>query len=235
MITVKDRKMKKPQLLRSLYWLTVLIIPLVMFSCYPGGPSEAEDLDLVGTMHDPDFNFDGVVTYAMPDTVIHIIGEDDKEEDIDHSFDELMLSTVSTNMDALGFQWMEFDTINPADVVLLVSAVTTTSSGIIHDPGWWWGYWGWWPGWGGYPGGGYWGPGWGYGYPWGYPIYYSYSTGSIFVSMINPDDFDLENETIGVVWMAALNGLLTGDEDRAETRIREGINQAFVQSEEILR
>ena len=138
-------------------------------------------------------------------------------------------------MDALGYQWMEFDTLNPADVVLLISVVSTTNSGISYDPGWWWGYWGYWPGWGGYPGGGYWGPGWGYGYPWGYPIYYSYSTGSIFISMINPDDYNSENETIGVVWMAAMNGLLQGNKQQGETRIREGINQAFKQSEDILK
>ncbi len=41
---------------------------------------------------------------------------------------------------------MEFDTLNPADLVLLISAVTTTDSGISYDPGWWWGYWGWRPG-----------------------------------------------------------------------------------------
>ena len=222
--------MKKPKLLRAISWPLILILPLLMFSCYPDGPSTVEDLDLVGTMHDPEFNFSGAVTYSIPDTVIHIIGEDDKEEDVDHSFDELMLTTVKTNMDAYGYQWMELDTVNPADVVILVSAVTAVNSGIFYDPGWWWGYWGYWPGWGGYyPG---YGPGWGYGYPWGYPIGYSYSTGTVFITMLDPENNNLENETIGVVWMAAMNGLLQGNS--GETRIREGINQAFKQSEDIL-
>ena len=219
--------------MRTISWFGILVLPLLIFSCYPDGPTVTEDLDLVGTMHDPEFDFRGADTYSMPDTVIHIIGEDGKEEDIDHSFDELMLLTVKTNMDALGYTFEEFDTINPADVVLLISAVSTTNSGIIYDPGWWWGYWGYWPGWGGYyPG---FGPGWGYDYPWGYPMYYSYSTGSVFVTMVDPGQYDPDEETIGVVWMTALNGLLQGSKSQGETRIMEGINQAFKQTEDILK
>ena len=136
-------------------------------------------------------------------------------------------------MDALGYTFMEFDTLNPADVVLLISAVTSTNAGIAYDPGWFWGYWGYWPGWGGYyPG---YGPGWGYGYPWGYPISYSYSTGSVFVTMLDPENTDIEDETIGVAWMAAMNGLLQDNKSQAETRIREGINQAFKQDEQLLK
>ena len=225
--------MKKSKLLRTISWPLILVLPLLMFSCYPDGPSATEDLDVVGTMHDAEFNFSGAVTYSIPDTVIHIIGEDDKEEDVDHTYDELMLTTVKTNMDAFGYQIMPIDTTqDPADVVLLVSAITSTNSGVLYNPGWW-GYWGYWPGWGypSYPG---YGPGWGYGYPYGgYPVAYSYSTGTVFVNMIDPLQFDLENEIVGVVWMAAINGLLQGN--TGETRIREGINQAFKQSEDILK
>ena len=223
--------MKKAKLLPAISWPLILVLPLLMYSCYPDGPSAVEDMDIVASMHDPEFNFSVAVTYSMPDTVIHIIGEDEKEEDVDHSYDELMLTTVKTNMDAFGYELVELDTINPSDVVLLVSAISSTNSGIIYGPGSWWGYWGYWPGWGGYyPG---YGPGWGYGYPWfGYPAAYSYSTGSVFVTMLNPEEFDPENETIGVVWMAAMNGLLKGSS--GETRISEGINQAFKQSEDIL-
>jgi len=229
--------MKKPKLPQIVFWSLILTLPLLMNSCYPDGPSVTEDLDLVGTMHDEEFDFKGATTYTIPDTVIHITGEDDKPENIDHSYDDLIISTSKTNMDALGYQWMEFDTLNPADLVLLATAVSTTNSGISYDPGWWWNYWGYWPGWGGYPGSPGYGPGGGYGYPWGYPIYYSYSTGSIFLSMINPADYDPDNETIGVVWMAAMNGLLKGNtnDDTGKTRISEGINQAFKQSEDVLK
>ena len=58
---------------------------------------------------------------------------------------------------------------------------------------------------------------------------------SVFLAMINPLDFDPDEETIGVVWTAALNGLATGNKDTAETRISEGINKAFEQSETILK
>jgi hypothetical protein len=215
--------------------LLLVILPVLAVSCYPGGPSVTEDLDLVGTMHDESFDFQGAATYSLPDTVIHIIGEDEDPEDVNRDYDDLILSLTKTNMDALGYQYMEFDTTNPADVVLLATVLVTTSSGIYYDPGWWWNYWGYWPGWGGYPGYPGWGPGWGYGYPWGYPIYYSYSTGSIFLTMVNPEDYDPDDKTIGVVWTAALNGLAQGGKQSTRTRISEGINQAFKQSEQILK
>ncbi len=227
--------MKNLKLSQIIALSLILALPVLINSCHPGGPSATEDLDIVVTMHSEEFDFQGAITFTMPDTVMHIIGEDDDPDDVDRSFDELILLTTKTNMDALGYKWMEFDTLNPADVVLLATALANTNSGVAYNPGWW-GYWGYWPGWGGYPGSGYWGPGYGYGYPGGYPIYYSYSTGSIFLTMINPLEFDLETETIGVVWMAAMNGLLEGnnDDNSGSIRISEGINQAFKQSVDIL-
>jgi hypothetical protein len=134
-------------------------------------------------------------------------------------------------MDDMGFEYQDFDTAQITDLVVLVSVYENVNSGIFFNPGGWWGYWGWWPGWGSGP----WGPGWGAGYPGGYPIGYSYSTGTIFIAMINPDDFDEEEETIGMVWLAALNGLASDSRSQAETRITNGISQAFGQSEYYLK
>ena len=221
--------MKKPKPLRILPWILIFAIPVLIISCYPDGPASPEDLDLVGTMYDDQYNFGEVVTFSLPDTIVHIV-DDENEDDMDRTHDELIIGRVRDHMTTLGYMEEPLDTLNPADVVLLISAVSSTSSGIYYDPGWWWGSWGWWPGWGGYPGYPGWGPGWGYGYPWGYPIYYNYSTGTLFITMVDPDETDLDEETIAVPWMAALNALLTGGKESAEQRITDSIDQAFKQS-----
>ena len=177
----------------------------------------------MGTIYDTDFNFSGADTYAMPDTVLHIVkeGEEDK---VDHSFDELFLSTVRTNMTSAGYTEIALDTANLSDVVLLVTAASSSQSGAIWNSGWW-GGWGWWPGWGYYP------PGYpGYpGYPGGgYPVYYSYSVGSLLITMVDPYETDIEEKTFVFPWLAAVNGLLKGSS--GEKRITDGINQAFEQS-----
>ncbi len=123
---------------------------------------------------------------------------------------------------------MAVDTNNLSDVVLLISVSSATNTGIFYNPGWW-GYWGWYPGWGGSY------PGYGMGYPGGYPLGYSYSTGSVFMTMVDPSMIDTENETFGVVWLATINGLLKSSGSTGGTRVSEGINQAFKQSEDILK
>ena len=129
-----------------------------------------------------------------------------------------------------GYTEEPLDTLNPADVVMLISAMSSTNSGLYFDPAWWWGYWGWWPGWSGYPGAPVWGPGWGYGYPDGYPVYISYSTGTLFITMIHPESTNIDEKTIGVPWMAALNSLLQTGAQNTEQRITDNIDQAFKQS-----
>jgi hypothetical protein len=133
-------------------------------------------------------------------------------------------------MISLGYIERPVDTLNPADVVMLISAMSTTNSGLYFDPGWLWGYWGWWPGWGGYPGAPVWGPGWGMGFPAGFPIYINYATGTLFISMIDPEESDIEEKTIAVTWLAALNSLLSGTSQEKERRIEDNIDQAFQQS-----
>jgi hypothetical protein len=38
-------------------WILITAIPVLIMSCYPGGPSTAEDLDIVGTSYDKEFDF----------------------------------------------------------------------------------------------------------------------------------------------------------------------------------
>jgi len=86
-----------------------------------------------------------------------------------------------------------------------------------------WGYWGGWGWWGGYPG-------------WWYPggvTTYNYTTGTIFIDLMDPLKINPDNQAYGAVWLARLNGVLSSSftgSTNAVTRIKERINDAFNQS-----
>lgn len=210
-------------------WIRVAVLPVLIMSCYPGGPSTGEEMDVVGTSYDREFDFSAASTFSLPDTIIHTLANG-QEDSLGREYDMLIINRVRDQMISNGFTEEPLDTLNPADVVLLISAMSSINSGLYFDPASWWGYWGWWPGWSGYPGAPVWGPGWGYGFPVGYPVYISYSTGTLFITMIDPDNTSIDDKTIAVPWMAALNSLLQSGAQNTEQRITENIDQAFKQS-----
>jgi hypothetical protein len=114
---------------------------------------------------------------------------------------------------------------NGADLFVLPSAVGATTWVLYsYYPSY--PYWGWYPGWGYYPA---YGPGWG----WGYPEYYtatSYSTGTIFIDMVDPSAADPNTTTMPARWTAALSGLLGASSTPTSDRITRAIDQAFTQS-----
>ncbi len=221
--------MKMTNSKKILPWVLVTAIPVFILSCYPGGPSTAEDLDVVGTSRDKEFDFNAVSTFSLPDTIIHLLAAG-QEDSLGRDYDSLIINRVRDQMVSNGYIERPFDTLNPADVVMLITAMSSTNSGLYFDPAWWWGYWGWWPGWGGYPGAPVWGPGWGMGFPAGFPIYINYATGTLFITMIDPENTDVDEKTVAVTWLAALNSMLSKGVQNTEQRITDNIDQAFEQS-----
>ena len=66
-------------------------------------------------------------TFILPDTIIHIIDEEDLENNIPLSreFDEQMLSDIRSNMTAFGYTEINIEEVNESnlpDLVLLVEA-----------------------------------------------------------------------------------------------------------------
>jgi hypothetical protein len=193
-------------------------------SCYPNGPDYVEQLDLVISNYDPSFDFSSKQTFALPDNVIKITGEaidDDDGNDLPDFVEPgtatLILNTIRNNMINKG--WTEVDESGNPDVILLPSAMETTTITYYYD---WW-YWGWY-----YPG--YPGYGWGWYYPGYYPPYVSsYTTGTLFIPMTDPNGLT-PDANIPVVWTGVANGLLTGDAGSINSRITSSINQLFEQS-----
>ncbi|TDI76934.1 MAG: DUF4136 domain-containing protein [Bacteroidetes bacterium] len=206
----------------------LLTASLAMSACYPSsGGLSVEDLDVVATVYDPEVDFSNYRTFAMPDSVVHLLPDDaDPDDDnISRSFDELILREVAQGLTDLGYvRVLEPDPDNPPDLYAFVSISTTQWAGYVGYP--WWGGWGWY---GGYPPG--WGPGWGPGYPWyGGGVVYSYETGTLFVDLVDPERQDAPTREIGTTWIGALNGLLENSSAGTATRLNTGIRQMYEQS-----
>jgi hypothetical protein len=186
-----------------------------LVSCYPGDELTVSETDVVVTLFDKSVDFSAYTTYAMPDTIIHLVpeGEDD---DVSRAYDDEILSDIADNMIAMGYT-LENDPAL-ADVHVLVSATVQDYTGYAYY-GWYWGYW-----YGDYP------PYWGW-YPW-YPsggVAYSYSVGTILITMTDPGRTDSSGERVPPIWSAGLNGL--ADKGTNAQRIADGIDQAFAQSQ----
>lgn len=194
---------------------------LMLSGCYPSAPDYIDDYDLVYTQQDKSYDFSKVTTYMLPDSVEHIT---DNPAQADHTYDAVILSELKKQLDALGWEQLEDNGGEAADLVVL-PAVTHQKQGVCQAYCWWC-YWGWWPGWGYYPPAG-WDPTWGWWYP-SDVVCATYNTGTLMVHMVNPAA--PKDKEIAAEWIGVLNGLLEGSTSSIATRIQTNIDQMFKQS-----
>ncbi|NOX19434.1 MAG: DUF4136 domain-containing protein [Chlorobi bacterium] len=206
----------KNRLNKKMIYLFVLFfgLAIVVNSCYTDYGLTTSDYDVVLTRYDKEADFGSFRTYALPDTVFHIVG--DEEDEISRQFDALMLQKVASNMASRGFTRIDNpDSSNIPDAVVTISVTTTDYTGVSYYPPYW-GY-----------------PGWGWYYPPYYPPYwgttYSYSTGTIFIDFGDVDNV-ADSSLVTVEWNATINGLLSSNASSTRARIEDSINQAFTQS-----
>lgn len=186
------------------------ILGIFLFGCYPDGPEYTEDLDVVLTYFNDEYDFQSKTTYARPDRIVMITGNLQEGDDpvfIPDVTAALILSQIDENMADLGYQKVDVD--DDPNLLLTPAAWETTS--IVY----WYDYWSWW--WGGYY------PGWGY-----YPGYVSsYSTGTLLMGLIDPTEVGANGNPV-VQWTGAINGILTGSYNAS--RVDRAIDNAFDQS-----
>lgn len=202
-------------------WLAILLLPFIA-GCYPNGAEYTDELDLTYTNYSADFNFKAKHTYAIPDSVIKITGENFDDPDgngrpqfVKSTYSTTILTALKQNMAAYG--WQLVDKNNNPDLLVLPTTTTTTNIYYYYD----WGYWDWWYG------------GWyGWYYPgWYYPPYVTgYRSGSVFVQMVDRSTANSGSDNVAVVWNMIVNGLAEGDQANISTRITNSIAQGFKQS-----
>jgi len=195
------------------FFMLTAVSVFVLAGCYPAGPDFTEDLDVVYTTFDPEFDFVSRNTYSMPDQIVTDVqitnGGDTIYEYMKDIYAGPILNKIDANMAAQG--WTKVDVSATPDVLLMPAGMSSTTYFYSYWYCWWYG--------------GYWG-GWG----WYYPPYYtvsSYTTGSFIMTISDPHT-DTPINRSPTAWIAAMNGLLTYSGD--VTRVLDGIDKAFEQS-----
>jgi len=203
-------------------FITALAMMLALAGCYPDESASIDDLDIVLTTYDSTFDFSGIATYIMPDTVIAILDPDNpsNNKEYDHAYDAVMLSEVAGQFADLGYERLTDTLLQKPDAGVMLSVISTTYSGAyLYD---WYYYWGYYPYWPPYYGSGY-----GYYYPWA--VTYNYSVGTLIVTMIDLKSGQaVQTDSVSVVWMGVVNGLAEGSD--ISSRVKSGIDQMFIQS-----
>jgi hypothetical protein len=195
-----------------------LIIGSLATACYPGGAKYVDQLDLVYTNYNPDFNFSSVETFTIPDS-IPFVEENSRPNNIEYlgePYKSTIISQLREEMESRGYTYV--DKASNPDLILFPTASTDTETYYYY----WGGYWSWW-GWGG---------GWYYpGYYPGYGYSTSYEIGTVMVQAVFDDPQIPDGEDKPVQWVGLMNGLIQGKTNSIDSRIESSVRQMFVQSE----
>lgn len=205
-------------------YLFLFCLLLFQWGCYPKGAEYVDELDVVATSYESDFDFSARKTYSIPDSIVKISDDiindpdgDGKPQYLSQANATVIINQVKQNMQNYG--WTLVDKNANPDVMILVSTMTTTNIYYYYD---WW-YWGWW-----YPG---YYPGWGWYYPgYYYPPYITgYRSGSIFMQMVDnaPQPWA---DNAPVIWTCIINGLAEGSSSNIAARTQINIDKAWSQS-----
>ena len=177
----------------------------ILSSCYYDYGIDPNDSNIVVTLYDNTYPFSNVTKYIL-DTTVNKIGN----ASITSAYDNLIINTVRTNLNGLGWTPAAIGDSLAAGVVKVGTGITTSTYTVDYNDYYWYGG----------------------GYYWGYPYYgydytYSYTTGTIIIGIA-----DLNNrngDQLPVEWSGFLNGV-TG-QTNPNSLITSGINQAFSQSQ----
>ncbi len=173
---------------------------------------------LVYTDYDKGTNFEALMTYYVPDSILYINNGDKKEYWRGDAAEAVRMEFIE-NMNE---HYVRVDNIEDADIGLQLSYVASTYTFAGYGGGdpWWYGYpYYWTPGyWGGYWGG------WFY----SYPIIYSYTTGSIIGEMVNLSVTD--SKKLPVIWSTYISGILNSQGKLNLQKTEAAIHQAFKQT-----
>lgn len=224
-----------------------LLTSAILSGCYPQ-PDELyySDLDIAVTHYDLDYDFDQLSgkVCVLFDSVAHVVGEDEEDEELEEGkYDELIIrealrNLLKTNFDTVYLVKDSSDIIPglEPDMAVTLTAWETDVYNYYYYP--WGGYWYW--GWGWYKSGSmksaeqvdyYYYP-W---YPWGGGAYYTYTTGTVVMDMVNAAAIERPEQAedgivLPIIWTGIINGVASGNNADQTTRITDQIEQVFTQS-----
>jgi hypothetical protein len=186
------------------------------------------DTVLVAAFRDTTVNFNAMLTFAMPDTVLQFAPATGTALPISRGFDATILDRVHMNLRALGFQEAIDPQNNPPHFVVLVRT-TATENQIAFVNYAWFTSWGFYNGLDGFD------PGfdatWGIVYPWA-PVagLATFDRGTIVVDLIPTliPSQHIATKTVSGAWTGVATGLLDGT--TSTTEVQNAIDRMFTVS-----
>ncbi len=185
----------------------------MLSGCYPDGPENYSDLDVVYTNHQENYDFVSKSTYARPDKIVVDVKISEGETTYVYMEDKYatpILETIDNNMTKLG--WTKVDISSTPDLLLTPGLMSSTTVFYSYWYDWWYG--------------GYYPPNWGWYYP-PYVSVSSYTTGNLILTISDPKISSPINKS-PALWVASCAGVVTWDYN--VSRVTKAINQAFAQS-----
>jgi hypothetical protein len=180
----------------------------------------------VATFKDSTFDFTTLLTYAMPDTVVHFEPVTGTPIAISRAWDATILDRLRADFLTRGYVQVTDPSATTPDFVVLVGATATENYNAYVSYAWY-GTWGFYPGWGWYA------PGfdttWGIVYPW-YPYVgvTAYDRGTVLVTLIPTRTVNPLQHSIGAAWAGAATALLNGTV--TTDIVNTAIDAMFIQS-----
>ena len=213
---------------KHLFSSAVVVALLFAIGCQKDpSTSSLQDEYLVYTASDTEADFGAIETYYLPDSILLIgtqavDGAGNKVPKYWNDADALsLINTVASEMNDRGYTRLEGAERNMADVGFQLSYIEQISYFTGYsNPHWWWDY----------PY--YWTPAyWGYWGGWYYPfaVYYSYTTGSLLVEMVDLGSEQGADKKLKVLWNSYLSGLVGKSGPEINDAV-EALEQAFEQS-----
>jgi hypothetical protein len=186
-----------------------LTAALLVVGCYPGGPESYSDLGLIVTAKNPDAQYAGLLNFAMRDTVYALTGPSGEGDPHDRDYDRVILDELRAQMIAAGFNDVTADTAT-------VDVHAWLSVGAVQNTVWYYWYdWGYWGGWCCY-------------YPPAVGVG-NFDKGSVVWQLVDVREAGAQVDP-SAVWLAGINGVISGSAPANSDGIRRGIRQAFDQS-----
>ena len=204
-------KKTPPAVIRATVFSMLMLGSLFLLqACFPYGPTDIEEFDIVATFFDENANFAAYKTYAMPDTIARINPDGSVSTDVAiYDYDALILSQVAANMSAVGYTRVD----NPEDADMTMTLAISKSGYNIGSS---------------YDYGSYYGSGYGTSGSYAGGSGYDLQTGTVIMNLsTHAQDGGLTTKGI---WLGLLNGITEQSYTNTSRRLIELINRCFAQS-----
>jgi hypothetical protein len=181
---------------------------------------------IVRTVRDPSFNFASLHTFAMPDTVVHLVPQTGTPLVVSREFDRTVLDQVRANLLSRGYTQATNPATTAPDFLVLVGATAATNYDVFATYSWY-------PYYATYTGLGWYAPGFNSSWTLAYPFYTTvgvtaYDRGTFLVTIVPTKTVNPLAQQISAEWAGTATALLDGNV--TATTVQTAIDDMFTMS-----